>query len=282
MLLHLIGRLRAPRPQGEQPDFDRPPRCVLLTGAAGQVASMLLPRWCYGQGKGAPQLRTTDLKGRGAERADLTRTADCRRVLAGVDAVVHLAGHSKDGPLQLIWPPNVLALSNLLNCAAEFGVTRFVFASSMHVMGLYERTAVVDESMPPRPDSHYAITKLQGEALCRLYAERYPMAVTCLRLGAVAERVKDVEPGSWISPDDVLAMLHIALAADRPWFEIFHAVADATGSPLRPSRACALGYRCSRPGEDYAESLARAARWWPTDELARTRRGSSFASMPLR
>lgn len=256
-------------------------RRVLLTGAGGQVASMLLPRWNDALGDLAPAPRQTDLHGMGTDRADLCLIEDCRRVLAGADAIVHLAGHSKDAPLALLWPPNVLALDNLLRCAAEAKVTHFVFASSMHVMGLYERTAALDESMPPRPDSHYATSKLHGEALCRLYGERHRMAVTCLRLGAVGEQIQDVEPGSWISPEDVLAMIRIALAADPPWFEIFHAVADASGSPLAPSRATVHGYRCSRPGEAYADSLARAARWWPRDEIARTRRGASFASEAL-
>jgi uronate dehydrogenase len=258
------------------------PGRVLVTGASGQVAAMLLPRWNAALGDIAPPPRTTDLRASGADQADLSLVDDCRRVLEGVDAVVHLAGHAKEASLAQLWTPNVLALSNLLHSAAEAGIRRFVFASSMHVMGLYERSAELDERMPPRPDSHYATTKLHGEALCRLYAERHGMAITCLRLGAVAERFEDVEPGSWISPEDVLGMLRIALAASPPWFEIFHAVADARGSPLAPSRAMAFGYRCSRPGEDYAASLARAARWWAHDELARTRRGASFASEALR
>lgn len=264
-----------------QRDFARPARQILVTGASGHVASMLLPRWPGEPAFEGSALRPTDLLGAAAGRADLTRMAHCQRVVEGVDAIVHLAAHGKEAPLARLWPSNVLALSNLLQCAARAGVTRFVFASSMHVMGLYGRLEVLDESMPPRPDSHYATTKLHGEALCRLYSERFGMAMTCLRLGAVGERVEDVEPGSWIGPQDVLAMVKIGLAASRPWYEVFHAVADAEGSPLLPSRACHYGYRCSQPGESYAASLARAARWWPHDELARSRRGASFASQSL-
>jgi uronate dehydrogenase len=258
-------------------DFLQPARQVLVTGARGAAAQLLLPLI-----RREPfVLREVDLAARGDEHADLTDAATCDRVVHGIDAIVHLAGHGKEAPVQDLLGPNSLALGRLLQSAAAAGVSRFVFASSMHVMGLYERDAAIDETMPPRPDGHYAAAKLHGEALCRVYAERHGMAVTCLRIGALAARVEDVEPGSWIGPEDLMTMVRIGLAADRPWFEIFHAVAAAEGSPLPPSRAAAFGYRCQHPGEPYADSLARAARWWPRDELARTRRGASFASAPL-
>ncbi len=258
-------------------DFAQPVRQLLVTGASGAAAQLLLPLL-----RREPfALREVDRAAHGAQHADLTDAATCNRVVQGVDAIVHLAGHSKEASVQDLIGSNSLALAQLLRSAAAAGVSRFIFASSMHVMGLYERDAAIDETMPPRPDGHYAASKLHGEALCRVYAERHGMAVTCLRIGALAARVEDVEPGSWIGPGDLMTMIRIGLAADRPWFEIFHAVADAEGSPLPPSRATAFGYRCQHPGEPYAASLARAAHWWPRDELARTRRGASFASALL-
>ncbi len=258
-------------------DFAQPARQVLVTGTSGAAAQLLLPLI-----RREPfVLREVDLAARGAQHADLADAATCDRIVQGVDAIVHLAGRAKEAPVQDLLGSNSLALAQLLRSAAAAGVSRFVFASSMHVMGLYGRDAAIDETMPPRPDGHYAASKLHGEALCRVYAERHGMAVTCLRIGALAARVEDVEPGSWIGPEDLMTMMRIGLAADRPWFETFHAVADAEGSPLPASRAAAFGYRCQHPGEPHAASLARAAHWWPRDELARTRRGASFASAPL-
>lgn len=271
-----LGITAAPTPPALR-DFTQPARQVLVTGASGAAARLLLPLIA----REPFVLREVDLAARGAAYADLTDAATCDRVVQGIDAIVHLAGSAKEAPVQDLLGSNSLALGQLLRSAAAAGVSRFVFASSMHVMGLYERDAAIDETMPPRPDGHYAASKLHGEALCRVYAERHGIAVTCLRIGALAARVEDVEPGSWIGAADLMTMIRIGLAADRPWFEIFHAVADAEGSPLPPSRADAFGYRCQHPGEPYAASLARAARWWPRDELARTRRGASFASAPL-
>ena len=90
-----------------------------------------------------------------------------------MQGIVHLAAMSKESSTDRLVPDNAVALANLLRSATEAGVTHVVFASSMHVMGMYRRDERFAESDAPRPDSHYAATKLHGEALCRLYHEKY-------------------------------------------------------------------------------------------------------------
>jgi uronate dehydrogenase len=148
----------------------------------------------------------------------------------------------------------------------------------MHVMGMYRRDERFAESDAPRPDSHYAASKLHGEALCRLYHEKYGLTATCLRLGSVTAQEEDSDPGAWISPEDAASMVRIGLSLPRPSFEIFHAVADYHGSPLPASRAARYGYRCSRHGGTYDSALRKVDAWWHSDEWARTRRGASFAA----
>lgn len=268
----LGSRFRTPTQRAEPR-----PRSLLVTGSSGCVAGLLRPL-LLARGH---TLRLADRVGTGDDRADLCDPAACDRVVAGVDAIVHLAGAAKEGSVERLLADNAVALDNLLRSAARARVPHFVFASSMHVMGMYRREERFDEASPPRPDSHYAASKVHGEALCRLFHEKAGLSVTCLRLGSVTAREEDADPGAWISPEDVVALVDIALGLAAPSFEIFHAVAESKGSPLQSGRAERYGYRCSRPAREYAAALQTAQAWWHADETARTRRGGSFAAAPL-
>ncbi len=71
-----------------------------------------------------------------------------------------------------------------------------VFASSNHVVGMYELDGApglydpdadrsYDHTAEIRPDSLYGVSKAYGEALGRMYMERHGLRVFCLRIGAV-------------------------------------------------------------------------------------------------
>jgi len=276
------ARFAPPRP----PNLSRPVRRAVVTGASGRVATLLLP-WMRRTGL---TLECVDRRGGPGvpsdgpiQRADLRSAAVAERVLqdADADAVLHLAGMPSECSVEGLVADNSIALGHLLQAAVRHGVGRFVFASSMHVVGLYGRDEPLDETSPVRPDSHYAASKLHGEALCRLYAEKHGLSVTCLRLGSVTATLEEAEPGAWISPEDVAQMVEIAFRRDTPGIEIFHAVADYPGSPLAPSRAVTYGYRCRRPAEPYPQALARIAAIWRNDPVARQKRGATFASGAL-
>ncbi len=89
--------------------------------------------------------------------------------------------------------------SERTTCSRPHGsprVDRVVFASSNHVVGMFEVASgpslyrlddprMIDHRDEIRPDSLYGTSKVFGEALGRYYAERYEMSVVCLRIGSV-------------------------------------------------------------------------------------------------
>lgn len=254
-----------------------PVRRLVVTGAAGSVGTLVAPLLTA---RGYA-LHLLDRRGDGAiARADVGDATALARLLRGQEAVLHLAAVSKDAPIAELLGDNALAVATLLQAAAGAGVRRFVFASTMHVFGLYGRMEAIDEASPLRPDCHYAASKVYGEALCRLYAEKSGMTVTVLRLGHVAATLEEAEPACWISPEDVAQLVHLALTRGGPSFEVFNAVADYAGAPLAPSRAVAYGYACLRPAEPYDRALQRLDAW-TRNPVARQRRGAGFAARPL-
>jgi uronate dehydrogenase len=185
------------------------PDRVLITGAAGRIGSDLRTglRGAYAL------LRLLDVReqapaGDGEEvvPADITDPAALGAAMEGIDAVVHLAGIPTDAPFDAILPANIVGTLRLFEAARDAGVRRVVFASSHHAGGFYPRSHQTRVADPPRPDSHYAVSKVFGEAVCRLYADKHGLEVACLRIQSWTDR--PCEPrhlGSWLSPRDARA-----------------------------------------------------------------------------
>ena len=160
---------------------------LLLTGAAGGLGrSLRAPLKALTQ-----MLRLSDLAaiagaqdGEEIVQCDLADGAAVQALLEGVDAVVHMGGVSVDGPWEPILAANIIGLRHLYEAARRHDVKRVVFASSNHAIGFNPRTRRIDANDPTRPDSNYGVSKVFGEALSRLYWDRYGIETVCLRIGS--------------------------------------------------------------------------------------------------
>jgi len=102
----------------------------------------------------------------------------------GVDYVFHLAAlvsvpESMSLPGETV-NINVHGLLNVLESARSHGVKKLCFASSAAVYGENPIQPKV-ETMAPDPRSPYAITKLDGEYYCGLFAREGWLPTACLR-----------------------------------------------------------------------------------------------------
>jgi nucleoside-diphosphate-sugar epimerase len=193
------------------------------------VAAQLLPAL-----DDAYELRLMDRTGAGDVDSDprlvlasLTDHDVLDQVLAGVDAVVHLAGNPDPaadwGRLR---DPNVEGFAALLEAARAAGVHRVVFASSVHAMGVYEGTGrwPVDPAWPPAPCCAYGATKAFDEALARVYAYRSDVSAIGLRLGLCTPQAGPAEAiAGWLRPVD-LQRIVIGALETRVLFGVYHAV----------------------------------------------------------
>jgi uronate dehydrogenase len=234
------------------------PRRVLITGAAGGVGSCLRD----GLRPLVDELVLTDARAVAPvanERfiqADLSDRDAVARAAAGVDAVVHLGAVPTEVPFDELVGPNLVGTFNVFEAARVGGVSRVVFASSNHATGFYPVERTLTGTEPPRPDSLYGVTKVYGEALGSLYADKFGLEVICVRIGAFRERPLQLRDlAIWLSPGDAVRLFAACLSATAPGFRIVYGASANTRLFWNLAPALELGYQPEDDAERYAADV---------------------------
>ncbi|MEW1912409.1 NAD(P)-dependent oxidoreductase [Kitasatospora sp. NPDC085895] len=239
------------------------PRTVLLTGAAGGVGSMLrelLP--AYGH-----RLRLADLApvpdAPDALAFDLRDAGAVRAAVRGVEAVVHLGGISREDTFARILGANVEGTYHLYEAARLEGVRRVVFASSNHAVGFTPLhglgpggRGLIGTDVPPRPDTYYGLSKVFGEGLAQLYADKYGIDTVSIRIGSCFPKPRSTRMlSTWLSPADCARLVHAALTAPVEGHVVVNGISANTRAwwDLGPARA--LGYEPQDDAEAYAAEV---------------------------
>jgi uronate dehydrogenase len=230
-------------------------KTLLMTGAGGSVGSQL-----RGELAGKYLLRLSDLKpikrlapGETFVSGDVAKLADMKRITKGVDAILHLGGFSVEGPWDAILRANIIGCYNIFEAARINGVKRILFPTSNHACGFYRRDQKIDHRVYPKSDSRYGVSKVFGEQLGSLYADKYGMQVFCIRIGNVnAAPIDKRRLSIWISPRDLAQLVGIGIDHPDIRFEIVYGVSGNQRSWYDNSNAERLGYRPQDDSEAYA------------------------------
>ncbi len=115
---------------------------------------------------------------------DLRNRDAVQKAVAGVEVVFH-QGALASVPRSIADPvasleTNINGTQNVLLAARDVGVRRVVYASSSSVYG-NTPTLPKHEEMPAAPMSPYAVQKLTGELLCRVFTRIYQLETVALR-----------------------------------------------------------------------------------------------------
>lgn len=147
---------------------------VLVTGSNGLVGKELCSRL---KEKGI-ETREFDL----AIGKDLLNKGHCEEAVKGIHAIVHLAALlDENAGKQKLFEANVQGTKNLLEAATESRVPRFVFLSTVGVMGNIQSKA--NEETPIAPVTAYEHSKAEAEKLVQSFQET--IAATIIRAALV-------------------------------------------------------------------------------------------------
>lgn len=163
---------------------------ILITGATGFVGKSLVPALIQAGHEVlcAVSKRADWLLANQAVIKRIELQSDWSELLQGVDVVIHLAArvHVMNDTVASPWDEfykiNSLATKNLAQQAAQHGVKRFVFLSSIKVNGEFtlEQQPFTEESIAQTEDP-YGKSKLQAEQYLKTISQQTGMEVVILR-----------------------------------------------------------------------------------------------------
>jgi uronate dehydrogenase len=233
---------------------------ILITGAAGAIGSVL--RAAY---RGKYQLRLSDIAplgeaapGEELVNADITDATACERMMQGVDCVVHLGGRAVEDAWEVILPANIAGCYNVFEAARRAGVKRVIFASSNHAIGFHRRERFIDNTVQPRPDTRYGVSKVFGEAVGRLYADKHGLSVACLRIGTFRNPDRPDNARqllTWISHRDMVQLVRRCIDHPDYHFVVIYGVSNNLRSRWDNTNAKFLGYKPEDDSETYAAEI---------------------------
>jgi NAD+ dependent glucose-6-phosphate dehydrogenase len=230
---------------------------VLITGAAGRIGTdmtrLLADRYDLRLQfhKTVPDQPAVD----DYVVADIAEFDKIAPAMDGIDAVLHLAGEpAVSTPWDRVNRANILGLYNVYEAARQAGVSRIVFASTNHVMGMNDRDEnwPVYSRQPVRPDSLYGVSKAFGETLGRHYYDRYGMSFINMRIGAYGDRPRDeIARYMWLSPRDFAQLVWRAIESDVG-FATYYAISGNTSRTWDITDAVVqLGYVPEHNADDH-------------------------------
>lgn len=191
---------------------------VLVTGAAGRLGGTVASRF---HAEGFDLLATDVVDADDVpyrfERADLLDHVAVSALLVDIDVVLHIGNHPGIGPRppQLVFNENITMNENVFQGAAEHGVSRIVFASTLQLIGSHVDARTVVEPPPrptfplsgdslPTPSNVYALSKTVAETMLRYYAERCGIQCTALRFPLLHRGQESIMVDSGTErPDDI-------------------------------------------------------------------------------
>ncbi|HWR25334.1 MAG TPA: NAD-dependent epimerase/dehydratase family protein [Methanosarcina sp.] len=165
---------------------------LLVTGGAGFIGShiaeyfaeaghavRILDNLVTGFLRNVPQSQNIEFI-----QGDICNSSTVEKAVSGMDYVFHEAA-LVSVPLSCEKPAeafrvNTLGTLNVLQACVKAKVNKFVTASSAAVYG-NNPVLPKRETMYPEPASPYAISKLDGEYLARMFYENHGLRTTCLR-----------------------------------------------------------------------------------------------------
>jgi nucleoside-diphosphate-sugar epimerase len=263
---------------------------VLVTGAYGLIGNLVYARLAenpqayeaYGLARRpvpsarAASIHIHEIPSTRLRLADVTDFGAVQQAVQGMQVVVHLAANP-DGRAdwESVLSNNIIGAYHVFEACRLAAVKRVVYASTNQVVfgyraddrykpsfdKLFEGSASgmahpIDHTLPPRPLSFYACSKVFGEALAHMYAYTYGLSCLCLRIGWVLPEDSVPHPRAqmlWCSQRDAVQLVERCInAPDSLLFDVFFGHSESRYSLVDIQHAKeVLGYVPQDRAEDH-------------------------------
>lgn len=235
-------------------------RRILITGASGRIGRFLVPT-LIDTGFDVTALDAVappDPDPRAHHVvADITQRETIQHLLAGHDALIHLAARPTAQEWSEVEAANIRGAVSVLEAAGENGLQKLIFTSSIHVCGYAHVEDRFDQKTPLRPDGPYGVSKAFGEAVARYVHERFGTSVFVLRVGTCRARPLTMrERTTWISPADFIRLVRACLDPAATGYRMLWAFSANRNAHIDRRDWDAIGYRPCDDADDHLSGLS--------------------------
>lgn len=200
---------------------------------------------------------------------DLSDFAAVLDRMPAADMVIHLAAHPSEAEWQTILSHNIIATYNVFEVARRKGVKRVIFTSTGMVYdgyGLGPEGGVLHPERHAWPTTYYAVSKMTGEHLGRMYARRFGMSVIGIRLGWFPRPPDDAESvyrARWklLSVRDCRQLFIRCVEAEGVEFLLIHGYSRDAAVRFDPEPGRQIGYEPQDDAEEAYRQHAERMGW---------------------
>lgn len=256
---------------------------LLITGANGNLGAICRQRL----GHLAKTLRISarrDLGEAGPNEeivyCEMGDKAAVDALIEGCDGIVHMGGQPVEASWEIIKNANIDGMFNLYEAARKSSVTpRIVFASSNHAIGFHEQTTRLDANSPTRPDGLYGVSKVFGEALARMYFDKFGIETASIRIGSCFPEPKDHRMlSTWLSADDFVSLIERIFIISRLGCPIIYGASDNEASWWDNREVAYLGWKPKDSSEAFRAKLDSETERPPADDPRAVYQGGLFCT----
>lgn len=187
-------------------------------------------------------------------QCDLANHKEVQDLVKGCDGILHFGGQATEGSWNDVRNSNIEGMYNLYEAARQQNCKRIFYASSIHAVGYHPPTKVIDDTAAIRPDTLYGASKAFGEALARMYFEKFGIETACVRIASCQSEPRNHRMlATWFSYDDLVHLVECV-------FNI-------------PILGCPIIYGVSDNNRRWADNSASAHLGWTPRDNAELHRG---------
>ncbi|KUF11537.1 NAD-dependent epimerase/dehydratase family protein [Pseudoponticoccus marisrubri] len=258
---------------------------LLITGAAGGLGSVMRTRLAHM----ADTIRLSDQGDMGAPGpneeimpCDLGDKEAVENIVAGCDGIVHFGGKSVEGTWDVIRNANIDGVFNLYEAARKHGHPRIVFASSNHAIGFYRQDQRIDNTVPPRPDGLYGVSKVFGEAIASAYHDKFGQETAIVRIGSCFPAPKNHRMlSTWLSQDDFVRLIERVFDVPRLGCPVIYGASANSSSFWDNGQVDWLGWQPQDNAESFRAELDRTQEKPGRDDPNAVYQGGGFTVEPI-